>query len=137
MNPTVSTDTPSSGATTGGVRMLLRLEGLCVLAVSVAIYSRHGAGWGTFALWFLAPDLSLLGYLAGARVGAVVYNSAHSYAGAVVCLACGVLISSPVLVTAGLIWCAHLGFDRTLGYGLKYSRGFGFTHLGLIGNARK
>jgi len=117
--------------------MVLRLEGLCVLAASVAIYAQHGSGWGTFALWFLAPDLSLLGYLAGARAGALAYNTAHSYAGAVVCLACGVLTSSHLLLTAGLIWCAHLGFDRALGYGLKYWRGFGFTHLGLIGNARQ
>jgi hypothetical protein len=28
---------------------------------------------------------------------------------------------------------AHIGIDRALGYGLKYSTGFGFTHLGRIG----
>jgi hypothetical protein len=28
---------------------------------------------------------------------------------------------------------AHIGIDRALGYGLKYSAGFGFTHLGRIG----
>jgi hypothetical protein len=26
-----------------------------------------------------------------------------------------------------MIWLAHIGFDRALGYGLKYSSGFGVT----------
>ncbi len=124
-----------SGITTGGVRTVLRLEGLCVLIASVACYARFGAGWGLFAACFLVPDLSFAGYLAGPRAGAVAYNTAHSYLGAVACLVAGVLTSSPVLIPAGLIWCAHIGFDRALGYGLKYSQAFGFTHLGLIGRA--
>ncbi len=86
-----------------------------------------------FALWFFLPDLSLAGFLAGARIGAISYNTAHSYVGAVICLAVGVLLVKPLLLTAGLIWCAHIGFDRALGYGLKYSQGFGFTHLKVIG----
>ena len=53
--------------------------------------------------------------------------------GAVACLAAGVLLPSAAWLAAGLIWCAHIGFDRALGYGLKYSQGFGCTHLGLIG----
>src|ERR1044072_2650483 len=104
--------------TTGGVRILLRVEGLCVLAASVACYAQYGSGWGAFALWFLAPDLSLLGYLAGARFGALAYNTAHSLAGAVACVATGLLTTSPVLLSAGLIWCAHIGFDPAPGDGL-------------------
>ncbi len=120
----------------GGVRVLLRIEGLCVLAVSLLAYAKFGGGWGTFALFFFAPDLSFFGYLAGSRVGAVSYNFAHSFIGALAILAVGVLLSVPVAITAGIIWVAHIGFDRALGYGLKYSAGFGFTHLGLIGRAR-
>lgn len=122
-----------SGETTGMVRIVLRLEGLCVLVAASAAYSKFGLGWGTFALFFLTPDLSLFGYLAGPKVGAISYNLAHSYSGAVACLAAGLVLPAPTLLGVGLIWCAHIGFDRALGYGLKYSDGFTFTHLGRIG----
>ncbi|MES1999259.1 MAG: DUF4260 domain-containing protein [Pseudomonadota bacterium] len=122
-----------SGATIGGVRLVLRLEGLCVLIAASVTYSKFGLGWGTFALFFLTPDVSFLGYLAGPKVGAVSYNMAHSYIGAVACLVAGFALPAPTLLCTGIIWCAHIGFDRALGYGLKYSEGFGFTHLGRIG----
>ena len=122
-----------SGATTGGVRLVLRLEGLCVLIAASVAYSKFGLGWSTFALFFLAPDLSFLGYLTGPKVGAASYNVAHSYIGAVACLVAGFVLPEPTLLCAGIIWCAHIGFDRALGYGLKYSEGFSFTHLGRIG----
>ena len=125
-----------AGSVTGNVRLLLRLEGLCLLAVSLLAYAKFGDSWGVFALLFLAPDLSFLGYLAGPRAGAASYNIAHSLIGALIALAAGVLLSAPLAVTVGLIWLAHIGFDRALGYGLKYSSGFGITHLGLIGRAR-
>lgn len=121
------------GETIGAVRLVLRLEGLCVLVAASVAYSKWGFGWGTFALFFLTPDISLLGYLAGPKLGAVSYNLAHSYIGAVACLVAGFVLPAPALLCAGIIWCAHIGFDRALGYGLKYSDGFGFTHLGRIG----
>jgi hypothetical protein len=124
------------GATTGAVRQVLRIEGLVVLAASLVCYSRFGAGWAVFAIAFLAPDLSLIAYLVNARVGAITYNAAHSYIGAVASLLAAVLFPAMIPTAIGLIWCAHIGFDRALGYGLKYSTGFGFTHLGLIGRAR-
>lgn len=122
-----------TGAATGHVKVVLRLEGLLVLVASAACYAKYGSGWGLFAACFLLPDLSFLGYLGGRKAGAIAYNAAHSYIGAVACLAAGVLLPSSPLLAAGLIWCAHIGFDRALGYGLKYSQGFGFTHLGVIG----
>jgi hypothetical protein len=121
------------GETTGVVRVVLRLEGLCVLVAASVAYSKFGLGWGTFALFFLTPDLSLFGYFAGPKVGAVSYNLAHSYSGPVACLAAGLVLPAPTILSVGLIWCAHIGFDRALGYGLKYSDGFSFTHLGRIG----
>ena len=130
-------DSPArTGGATGGVRVVLRLEGLCLLLISVLAYAKFGAGWGTFAWFFFAPDLSFLGYLAGARVGAVAYNLAHSLMGALLMLGLGIFLQQPLAVTAGLIWLAHIGFDRALGYGLKYAAGFTFTHLGLIGRNR-
>lgn len=122
-----------SGETKGAVRVVLRLEGLVILIAASVAYSKFGLGWGTFALFFLAPDLSLLGYLAGSKIGAISYNLAHSYSGAVACLAASLILSAPIILGVGLIWCAHIGFDRALGYGLKYSDGFTFTHLGRIG----
>jgi len=124
-------------AVTGTPRALLRLEGLVVLVAATACYARFGAGWVLFALCFLLPDASFAGYLAGPRVGAWAYNAAHSYAAPIGVLAAGALGSWPPLVAAGLIWTAHLGFDRALGYGLKYEHAFGATHLGWIGRAAR
>ena len=120
-------------AVAGGVRTLLRLEGAVVLGAALAAYAQFGAGWGVFALWLLAPDLALLGYLAGPRIGAALYNATHSYLGAVVLLAVGVLAAVPWAVAGGLIWCTHIGIDRALGFGLRYATGFGATHLGRLG----
>lgn len=126
---------PADGSVTGGVRALLRLEGLAVLLLALAAYAQFGAGWGVFALLFLAPDLSFLGYLAGPRTGALAYNAAHSYAGPLALLALGVLGAMPALLAAALVWLAHIGFDRALGFGLKYAAGFSATHLGRVGRA--
>ena len=121
------------GTTTGTVRIQLRLEGLGVLIAAILAYARFGLGWGWFGAFFFLPDAAMLGYLAGPKIGAAIYNLAHFYLGAGLCLGAGVLLASPGLLSAGLIWCAHIGFDRALGYGLKYPAGFGSTHLGGVG----
>ena len=66
-------------------------------------------------------------------MGAIVYNAAHSYMAPVALMTGGLALSSPLVLSIALIWMAHIGIDRALGYGLKYSAGFGFTHLGRIG----
>lgn len=121
------------GEAIGAVRVVLRLEGLMVLLIATWWYASHGAGWGWFAAFFLAPDISFLGFLGGPRAGAIAYNVAHSYIGALLCVLLGAVVPVPVLATAGLIWCAHIGFDRALGYGLRYGGEFGLTHLGRVG----
>lgn len=113
-----------------------RLEGLALLAVSVLAYARFGEGWLLFAVLFLTPDLSFVGYLAGPRVGAWAYNLAHSLIGPLLLAATGGLTGGVLPVALALIWLAHVGFDRALGYGLKSPDSFGITHLGLIGKAR-
>ena len=126
----------SSPAVSGNVRLTLRAEGLAVLAAAVGLYAHAGySGW-LFAALFLVPDLSLLGYLGGSRAGAIVYNSCHSLLGPLV-LGLGAVLVAPVLGPYALIWLAHVGFDRALGYGLKYATGFRHTHLGRIGRAAK
>jgi hypothetical protein len=122
-----------TGAATGGVNILLRLEGLTLFAGMVMLYAAWDGSWLVFALLFFVPDLSFLAYLADARFGAMLYNAAHSYMAPVALLTLGFGLASPLALSIALIWLAHIGIDRALGYGLKYSAGFGYTHLGRIG----
>ncbi|MCB9358022.1 MAG: DUF4260 domain-containing protein [Calditrichaeota bacterium] len=113
-------------------RILLHLEGLAVCLVSCWVYSFAGGSWLFFALLFLAPDLSMIGYAAGKRVGAFLYNLAHTYVVALGMVAIGMLLKSDLLTSLGLIFCAHIGFDRLLGFGLKYPTTFRVTHLSRV-----
>lgn len=115
----------------------LRLEGLAAFLVSALLYARTGHGWPLFAVLLLAPDLSMLGYLRGPAVGALLYNLAHTYAASLALATLGLLLGRPLLTALALIWTAHIGLDRALGYGLKRPTGFHDTHLGPIGRARK
>jgi Domain of unknown function (DUF4260) len=122
-----------TGAVTGGVRIVLRLEGLALFAGMVALYGTWEGSWWVFAALFMAPDLSFLAYLFGPRFGALVYNAAHSYLVPVPLMTLGFAFEDTLTLSVAMIWLAHIGFDRALGYGLKYGTGFGFTHLGRIG----
>jgi hypothetical protein len=122
-------------AVTGTPRVLLRLEGACVLIIAIVLYSRLAESWWLFAILFLAPDLSFLGYLAEPRLGAIAYNLLHTITGPILLALAGLFVPYEPAVAVALIWLAHCGFDRALGYGLKYEAGFGFTHLGRIGRA--
>jgi hypothetical protein len=126
-----------TGHVSGGARALLRLEGLALLVGAAALYWRTGGDWKLFAILFLAPDMSFLGYLAGPRAGAAAYNAAHSTLGPLLLAAASIAFGQPLVLGIALIWLAHVGFDRALGYGLKYGAGFTFTHLGRIGRKPK
>ena len=132
-NPLQSDASPVVGAP---VVMLLRLEGLAAAALSAAFYAHTGASWWLFAAIWLAPDLSILGYLAGPKWGARIYNAIHTYVTPATLAVSAMLLRSPSLVPIALIWINHIGVDRMLGYGLKYPAGFGWTHLGRQGTAR-
>jgi hypothetical protein len=108
---------------------LLRVEGVALLVLSVLLYRVNGGGWLMFGVLLLAPDLSMLGYLAGPQVGAAIYNTFHTYAMPAAVGALGVIFASPLTVAVALIWFAHIGMDRTVGYGLKYPSSFKDTHL--------
>lgn len=123
----------NTSAVTGTPAILLRLEGLLVLVLATWLYSGLMQGWWHFFAWFLLPDVALLLYLSNARLAAAAYNATHSYLGALALTAYGFGVGHSQLLGLGLIWVAHIGFDRALGYGLKYSAGFKFTHLGVIG----
>lgn len=110
-------------------RTYLRAEGLTALALAVAIYlALEGPLW-LFLVLALAPDLAMLGYLAGPRVGAATYNVVHTYVLPVALGGVGAWNGSVLLVQVAAIWAAHLGADRLVGYGLKYEAGFQDTHL--------
>ena len=108
---------------------LLRVEGVALLVLSVLLYRVNGGGWLMFGVLLLAPDLSMLGYLAGPQVGAAIYNTFHTYAMPAVVGALGMIFASPLMVAVALIWFAHIGMDRTVGYGLKYPSSIKDTHL--------
>jgi len=109
------------------------VEGLVVLAAATSAYAAISGHWLLFALLFLTPDLSMLGYLANRSIGAICYNVAHSYISPAAIAVFGFMAGAPSVYGVASIWIAHIGFDRMLGYGLKYATGFGDTHLGLVG----
>lgn len=119
------------------VLFLLRIEGLAVAAASVALYAHTGASLWLFAALWLVPDLSMLGYLASPCWGARSYNVFHSYVLPAVLGLSAYLLHARGLLPVALIWVNHIGVDRLLGYGLKYKDGFGYTHLGLVGSAKR
>ena len=123
----------NGGAATGGVRDLLRWEGVTLFVGMTLFYWISGAPWWHYALVFFLPDLAFLAYLAGPHIGAGVYNATHATIGPLLLVLFGLLTAEPLPGALAMIWLAHIGFDRMLGYGLKYERGFGFTHLGRIG----
>jgi hypothetical protein len=129
------TAVPDAPGVSGIPRLVLRLEGAALLLLSCVAYGRTGSGWWLFAVLFLAPDLSFLGYLAGPRAGALIYNAVHTTLAPIILGCTGYVLAWPTALALAFIWAAHVGFDRALGYGLKYGAGFGFTHLGWIGRA--
>jgi hypothetical protein len=110
-------------------RPLLHLEGAVVLIVSLLSYHRIQGNWLLFVFLFLVPDVSMLGYLANARTGAMAYNAVHSYAAPLLLAAYSLLTNHSLLLALPIVWIAHIGFDRMLGYGLKYPTRFKDTHL--------
>lgn len=110
-------------------RTFLRLEGLAALALAVGVYfTLNGPVWLLVVL-ALAPDIAMLGYLAGPRVGSLCYNAVHTYTAPLALGAIGAWTDARIVLLVSLIWVAHIGVDRLVGYGLKYDSGFTDTHL--------
>jgi len=117
----------------GGLALLLRAEWLAIFLTGVAVYLEFGGHPLLLLPLLLAPDLSMVGYLAGPRLGALTYNLAHNLVVALGVLAMGWFLPIAPVALAGAILFAHVGMDRALGYGLKLPTDFGDTHLGRIG----
>ena len=114
-------------------RLWLRLEGLALAALALALFVRLDGSWLVFGLVILAPDLAMLAYTAGPRLGALAYNAVHTWIAPVLLGGAGLALGSAPAVEAALVWGVHIGADRALGYGLKRPDDFKNTHLGRIG----
>ena len=111
---------------------LLRLEGLAVFLAATGSFVALGGAWWLYLLLALVPDLGMVGYLAGPRVGSWTYNAAHLYAWPLALAAGGVAFDAELAVLGALVWAAHIGADRAMGYGLKEPTRFQDTHLGTL-----
>lgn len=110
-------------------RVLLHIEGFAVFAAAIAAYANLGGNWLVFIALLLAPDLAMLAYFLNPRWGSISYNLFHTYTFPLALFALGLLSGSTGVAQIAAIWLAHIGMDRTVGYGLKYSTGFKDTHL--------
>jgi hypothetical protein len=126
---TGATENTNQGTVQGQVMSWLRAEGLCVMLLALWMYGQLNYSWVVLAVFFMAPDLSMLAYRQGTRFGSVVYNAAHSYVGPLLLAALAHKVD-PALLQPVLIWLAHIGFCRLGRFGLKYPDSFGHTHLG-------
>ncbi|WP_017187560.1 DUF4260 domain-containing protein [Alkalibacillus haloalkaliphilus] len=113
-------------------KILLHIEGLAVFALSIYLYGYCQFSWVLFFVLLLSPDVSMLGYLFNNKVGAMLYNYFHTYTTAIIVILLGLLISNQTALAVGLIWLAHIGMDRMVGYGLKYPTEFKDTHLNRV-----
>ncbi len=110
-------------------RLLLHIEAAAELALVTYLYRSAGFGWGHFFLLFLWPDLFMLGYLSNPRLGAQLYNLVHTATLPLLVTGVAYTQHQAGYLSFALIWLAHVAFDRTLGYGLKYPTFFTDTHL--------
>jgi hypothetical protein len=113
-------------------RVLLSIEGVALFAGAIALYAMRGYNGWMFALFLLTPDLSAVGYLINPRTGATIYNVAHTYALPMVLGIVSLITGWPLGLQIALIWLAHIGMDRAVGYGLKYPAAFKDTHLSRV-----
>lgn len=122
-----------SPAVAGHPRMILMFEGFALFVLCIFLYAKLGYSWWMFGALIFAPDISMAGYLRNPKVGAQLYNAFHLTGLPIAIGAWGYSWSEPLALAIALVWLAHIGMDRMLGYGLKYETAFVDTHLGRIG----
>lgn len=115
---------------------LLRLEGLALLVLGVVLYAKLDYHWTLFWSLLLLPDIALFAYLLNKEVGALAYNLTHAKLLPSLLAVIGLLLGHAGVLAVAIIWFVHIGMDRFLGYGLKYTQGFKFTHLGILGEKK-
>jgi hypothetical protein len=117
----------------GAIGLVLRAEQAAIFAAGLAVWLTRDGSLLLLVPALIAPDLSALGYLGGPWLGAVVYNAAHNLVTALAVVGLGWWLGIEGLVLAGAILVAHIGMDRSAGFGLKRATSFNDTHLGRIG----
>jgi hypothetical protein len=126
--------TSASAGVTGVPRRILQTEGVVLLAAALAAYfAGLDEPWWLVPVLLFVPDVFMAGYAASSRLGAWTYNLAHSYPAPALLGTLALVADEPLWQGVALVWFAHIGMDRALGYGLKYDTGFHDTHLGRIG----
>ena len=115
------------------VAVLLKLEALAVLAASLAAFAYLGVSWWWFAALILVPDLSAIGYVGGRRLGAWCYDLVHTYVGPAILGVVGFVMHEPMVMAVAAVWFSHIGFDRLIGYGLKFAGSPKDTHMSRAG----
>ncbi len=111
------------------MKNILKLEQLALLIFMIVLYSLLKLSWMWFAVLFLAPDIFMLGYLFGNKIGAISYNFIHNYFTTISLILIGYFLHIEWCLMIGLIFFAHIALDRFLGFGLKKYDGFKSTHL--------
>ncbi len=111
------------------MKNFLKIEQLAILVAAIMIYYKLDYSWLWFAILFLSPDIFMISYLFGNKVGAISYNFIHSYILTIGLALIGYFFKIEWCIMLGLIFTAHAALDRFLGFGLKTFEGFKFTHL--------
>lgn len=117
------------------MKTLIQIEELGLFAFGIYLFSLLDYQWWWFPALLLAPDLSMIGYVASPKIGAWCYNFFHHRTLAILLYLAGIYGHDSLLQLAGIILFSHASMDRIFGYGLKYESGFKTTHLGEIGKS--
>lgn len=115
------------------MKTVLKLEEAALFILGIFIFNRLSYEWWWFLVLILAPDLSMIGYVFGNKIGAFAYNIFHHKGIALLIYAIGCYLSIESIQLTGIILFSHSAMDRVFGYVLKYEKGFKYTHLGEIG----
>jgi hypothetical protein len=114
--------------------LYLRIEAGLIFVACLYIYHYLHFNLLLFVVLLLVVDVFMIGYVTkNNATGALVYNLGHSFIIPALVIVLGLMTGSDLLIGGSIIWVAHIGFDRALGYGLKLDSGFNDTHLGKIG----
>lgn len=109
---------------------------MVIFCACLYLYLASGYQWKWFLILLFLIDVSMVGYLVNNKIGAYLYNLGHSFILPVLLTGLGYMTDNSLALSFGLIWMAHIGLDRAMGFGLKFTTGFADTHLGRIGRKR-
>ena len=115
------------------MKTILKLEELFMFLLGLYLFSLLDFQWWWFLILILLPDIGMVGYVLNNKAGALMYNIFHHKGLAIAIYLTGIYLSVPLLQLIGIIVFSHASMDRMIGYGLKFEKGFKYTHLGEIG----